>query len=179
MQTQSLRGSPAARALLECVSESIFYGAISFPRPTLEASDVIQNKEFFIIYTKVVHFKKIKIHQLCWPPEEAFMGPSKSPVWMFQSPTSWPQDKGHSLCGHSRGTFTGSESSRSFSLGLTKQTRVSWTTLRTIIFSGPTFKYFTSMSVDFYFFNTFNKFLAQEALLQHIQISYRPLQKTI
>lgn len=58
-------GSPAARALLECVSESIFYGAISFPRPTLEASDVIQNKEFFIIYTKVVHFKKIKIHQLC------------------------------------------------------------------------------------------------------------------
>lgn len=106
MQTQSLRGSPAARALLECVSESIFYGAISFPRPTLEASDVIQNKEFFIIYTKVVHFKKLRftnsadpLRKLLWVHQRALcecfsrQPPGRrtrdTPLWPFTRHLHW------------------------------------------------------------------------------------------
>lgn len=54
--TQSLRGSHDAAALLECLSESIFYMRCQLPKTELEALDRIQNKELFIIiYTKLVH----------------------------------------------------------------------------------------------------------------------------
>lgn len=59
--TQSLRGSHAAAALLECLSESIFYRC-QLPKTKLEALDRIQNKELFIIiYTKLVGTLKKKL----------------------------------------------------------------------------------------------------------------------
>lgn len=70
---------------------------ISFPRPTLKALDVVQNKEFFIIYIKLVHLKKkLRFSNSADPLRKlrAFMDLSKSPMGMIQSPTSWPQEQG-------------------------------------------------------------------------------------
>lgn len=54
---------------------------------------------------------------------------------------------------------------------LNEQARVSWTTLKNTVFSGPSLECFIHIQVDFYLFlNTFNELLAEEALLQHIQI---------
>lgn len=60
--------------------------AISSPRP-FEASDVIQNKEFFLLY-KTCTLKIINIQKLCWPPEKAksFDGSITRPVCFSRQP---------------------------------------------------------------------------------------------
>lgn len=77
------------------------------------------------------------------------MGPSRSPVYMVQSPTSWPQEQGTFLQGHSRGTFPGSARGLSPSLGSTSKPGFSW---KNTSFSGPSFKCYLNQYTSWFFF---------------------------
>lgn len=110
--------------------------AIGSPRPTVEASDVIQNKDFFYYLYKTCTLKKIKIQQLHRPPEkaESFYGSTKEPCVRVSVTSILAAGTRHTPQGHSRGALTALSPTPPHRAP--PRARASWTALKNTIVSG-------------------------------------------